>query len=136
MDRAGYDFQSPDKENRDWKETRSQTRGNHTVRPGHVRDQARRHAAREGRADHQRDTRCRGRRDRQRRQIRVFSQVVTFLNSNMRYITNLPGENAECLFHGPVEVFEHISGVPPVIVMDNACLSSNKSACREVVTFC
>ena len=25
MDRAGYDFQSPDKENRDWKETRSQT---------------------------------------------------------------------------------------------------------------
>lgn len=77
-----------------------------------------------------------GRRDRQRRQIRVFSQVVTFLNSNMRYITNLPGENAECLFHGPVEVFEHISGVPPVIVMDNACLSSNKSACREVVTFC
>ena len=51
MDRAGYDFQSPDNENRDWKEARSQTRGNHTVRPGHVREQARRHGAGEGRAD-------------------------------------------------------------------------------------
>lgn len=77
-----------------------------------------------------------GGRDRQRSQIRVFSQVVAFLNSNMRYVTNLPGKNAECLCHGPVEVFEHISGVSPVIVMDNACLSSNRSACHEVVTFC
>lgn len=77
-----------------------------------------------------------GGRDRQRSQIRVFSQVVTFLNSNMWYVTNLPGKNAECLCHGPVEVFEHISGVSPVIVMDNACLSSNRSACHEVVTFC
>ena len=57
--------------NRDWKEARSQTRGNHTVRPGHVRDQARHHGAREGRADRQRDARRRGGRDRQRRQIRA-----------------------------------------------------------------
>ena len=57
MARAGYDFQSITLENRDWKETRSQTRGNHTVRPGHVRDQARRHGAGEGRADRQRDAR-------------------------------------------------------------------------------
>lgn len=63
-------------------------------------------------------------------------RFVTFLNSNMWYVTNLPGKNAECLCHGPVEVFEHISGVSPVIVMDNACLSSNRSACHEVVTFC
>ena len=35
-------------------------------------------------------------------------------------MTSLPGENAECLCHGLVEVFEHIGGVPPVIVMDNA----------------
>ena len=41
-----------------------------------------------------------GGRDRQRSQIRVFSQVVTFLNSNMWYVTNLPGKNAECLCHG------------------------------------
>ena len=44
--------------------------GNHTVRPGHVRDQARRHGARQGRADRQRDARRGGRPDRQRRQIR------------------------------------------------------------------
>ncbi len=46
--------------------------------------------------------------------------VVAFPYSNMRYVTSLPGENAECLCHGLVEVFEHIGGVPPVIVMDNA----------------
>ena len=57
MARAGYDFQSPDNENRDWKEARSHVQGNHTVRPGHVREQARRHGAREGRADRQRDAR-------------------------------------------------------------------------------
>ncbi|TCE59335.1 MFS permease [Bifidobacterium longum subsp. longum] len=44
--------------------------GNHTVRPGHVRDQARRHGARQGRADRQRDARRGGRPNRQRRQIR------------------------------------------------------------------
>ena len=43
--------------NRDWKEARSHVQGNHTVRPGHVRGQARRHGAREGRADRQRDAR-------------------------------------------------------------------------------
>lgn len=32
--------------------------------------------------------------------------VVTFPHSNMRYVTSLPGENAECLCHGLVEVFE------------------------------
>lgn len=40
--------------NRDWKEARGHVQGNHTVRPGHVREQARRHGAREGRADRQR----------------------------------------------------------------------------------
>ena len=57
MARTGYDFQSPTQENRDWKEARSHVQGNHTVRPGHVRDQARHHGAREGRADRQRDAR-------------------------------------------------------------------------------
>ena len=32
--------------------------------------------------------------------------VVAFPRSNMRYAASLPGENAECLCHGPVEVFE------------------------------
>lgn len=53
----GTIFSRQTMKNRDWKEARSQTRGNHTVRPGHVREQARRHGAGEGRADRQRDAR-------------------------------------------------------------------------------
>ena len=33
--------------------------------------------------------------------------------SNMRLCVALPGENAECLCHGLMLVFEHIGGVPP-----------------------
>lgn len=58
--------------------------------------------------------------------------VVTFPHSNMRYVTSLPGENAECLCYGPVEVFEHIGGVPPVIVMDNATGAGRRNARGEV----
>ena len=50
----------------------------------------------------------------------------------MRYVTSLPGENAECLCHGLVEVFEHIGGVPPVIVMDNATGAGRRNARGEV----
>ena len=49
----------------------------------------------------------------------------------MRYVTSLPGENAECLCHGLVEVFEHIGGVPPVIVMDNATGAGRRNARDE-----
>lgn len=59
----GTIFSRQTMKNRDWKEARSQTRGNHTVRPGHVREQARHHGAREGRAD------------RQRREIRAFRRT-------------------------------------------------------------
>ena len=58
--------------------------------------------------------------------------VVTFPHSNMRYVTSLPGENAECLCHGLIEVFEHIGGVPPVIVMDNATGAGRRNAKGEV----
>lgn len=58
--------------------------------------------------------------------------VVTFPHSNMRYAASLPGENAECLCHGPVEVFEHIGGVPPAIVMDNATGAGRRNAKGEV----
>ncbi|WP_131232669.1 IS21 family transposase, partial [Bifidobacterium longum] len=58
--------------------------------------------------------------------------VVTFPHSNMRYVTSLPGENAECLCHGLVEVFGHIGGVPPVIVMDNATGAGRGNARGEV----
>ena len=47
-------------------------------------------------------------------------------------MTSLPGENAECLCHGLVEVFEHIGGVPPVIVMDNATGAGRRNARGEV----
>ena len=38
----------------------------------------------------------------------------------MRYAVALPGENAECVCEGLLEVFEHIGAVPPVLVLDNA----------------
>ncbi|MFQ9789920.1 MAG: IS21 family transposase [Bifidobacterium bifidum] len=50
----------------------------------------------------------------------VHCLVVSLPYSNMRLCVALPGENAECLCHGLMLVFEHIEGVPPVIVMDNA----------------
>ena len=53
----GTIFSRQTMKNRDWKEAWSHVQGNHTVRPGHVREQARRHGAREGRADRQRDAR-------------------------------------------------------------------------------
>lgn len=58
--------------------------------------------------------------------------VVTFPHSNMRYVASLPGENAECLCHGLVEVFERIGGVPSVIVMDNATGAGRRNARGEV----
>lgn len=58
--------------------------------------------------------------------------VVAFPHSNMRYAASLPGENAECLCHGLVEVFGHIGGVPPVIVMDNATGAGRRNARGEV----
>ena len=61
----------------------------------------------------------------------VHCLVVSLPYSNMRLCVALPGENAECLCHGLMLVFEHIGGVPPVIVMDNAtgavCMSCSKA---------
>lgn len=57
MGRAGYDFQSPDNEKPRLEGGARPCPGKYTVRPGHVREQARRHGAREGRADRQRDAR-------------------------------------------------------------------------------
>ena len=50
----------------------------------------------------------------------------------MRLCVALPGENAECLCHGLMLVFEHIGGVPPVIVMDNATGAGRRNAKGEV----
>ena len=53
----GTIFSRQTMKNRDWKEARSHVQGNHTVRPGHVREQARRHGAREGHRAAERDAR-------------------------------------------------------------------------------
>ena len=46
----------------------------------------------------------------------VHCLVASFPYSNMRYAVALPGENAECVCEGLLEVFEHIGAVPPVLV--------------------
>ena len=58
----------------------------------------------------------------------VHCLVVSLPYSNMRLCVALPGENAECLCHGLMLVFEHIGGVPPVIVMDNATGAGRRNA--------
>jgi transposase len=62
----------------------------------------------------------------------VHCLVVSLPYSNMRLCVALPGENAECLCHGLMLVFEHIGGVPPVIVMDNATGAGRRNAKGEV----
>lgn len=46
--------------------------------------------------------------------------VVTFPFSNMRFVQAYGGETAECVCHGLRQLFEHIGGVPRVLVFDNA----------------
>ena len=50
----------------------------------------------------------------------VHCLVASLPYSNMRLRVALPGENAERLCYGLMLVLEHIGGVPPAIVMDNA----------------
>ena len=50
----------------------------------------------------------------------VHCLVASFPHSNMRYAAALPGENAECVCEGLLEIFEHIGMVPPLMVFDNA----------------
>lgn len=62
----------------------------------------------------------------------VHCLVVCFPYSNMRLCVALPGENAECLCHGLMLVFEHIGGVPPLMVLDNATGAGHRNAKGEV----
>ena len=66
----------------------------------------------------------------------VHCLVVSLPYSNMRLCVALPGENAECLCHGLMLVFEHIGGVPPVIVMDNATGAGRRNACLCSISCC
>ncbi|OZG56692.1 integrase [Bifidobacterium myosotis] len=65
-------------------------------------------------------------------QTDVHCLVVSLPWSNMRLCVALPGENAECLCHGLMLVFEHIGGVPPLVVMDNATGAGHRNAKGEV----
>ena len=46
--------------------------------------------------------------------------VVTFPQSNMRYVQSFLGETAECVCQGLRTICEHIGGVPTMMVFDNA----------------
>ena len=58
--------------------------------------------------------------------------VVTFPHSNKRYVASQPGENAECICEGLETIFEHIGGVPSVLVIDNASGAGHRNARGEV----
>lgn len=51
---------------------------------------------------------------------RLHHLVCNFPFSNMGLAQVFPGENAECVFEGPMEAFSYIGGVPRRIVFDNA----------------
>ena len=44
---------------------------------------------------------------------------LSFPQSNQGFVQLFPGENAECLLEGLVNIFNHIGGVPPEIWFDN-----------------
>lgn len=50
----------------------------------------------------------------------VHFLAVSFPYSNMRYVAALPGETAECVCHGLLQVFGHMGMAPRVLVFDNA----------------
>ncbi|KLN74275.1 transposase, partial [Bifidobacterium bifidum LMG 13195] len=59
--------------------------------------------------------------------------VASFPYSNKRYVVALPGENAQCVCEGLVEIFEHIGLVPMVLVMDNATGAALHGCCQDIV---
>lgn len=65
-------------------------------------------------------------------EVQTHCLVVSLPWSNMRLCVAMPAENAECLCAGLMLVFEHIGGVPPVIVMDNATGAGHRDARGEV----
>ena len=50
----------------------------------------------------------------------VHFLAVSFPYSNMRWVAALPGETAECVCQGLLEVFERTGMTPGVVVFDNA----------------
>lgn len=52
--------------------------------------------------------------------VRIHALVLTFPFSNAGYLQLFRGENAECVVHGLVDLFQHLGGAPRRIVFDNA----------------
>ena len=52
--------------------------------------------------------------------VRYKYFVLSFPYSNKAYCQISPGENCECVCQGLINIFEHIKGVPTVVVFDNA----------------
>lgn len=52
--------------------------------------------------------------------VRIHLLCITFPYSNAGYMQLFHGENAECVVHGLVDIFQHIGGVPRRLVFDNA----------------
>ena len=63
---------------------------------------------------------------------KVHCLVASFPYSNKRYVVALPGENAQCVCEGLVEIFEHIGLVPMVLVMDNATGAAHRTAWDKI----
>lgn len=61
---------------------------------------------------------------------------ISFPYSNQGYQQLFPGENAECLFEGLVNIFEHIGGVPHEIWFDNmsAIVTEIRSGADRLLT--
>lgn len=66
------------------------------------------------------------------REVTVHCLVATFPHSNMRYVAAMPGENAECVCEGLLEIFEHVGLVPPLLVFDNATGAAHRVAWDKV----
>lgn len=58
----------------------------------------------------------------------VHFLAVSFPYSNMRWVAALPGETAECVCQGLLEVFERTGMTPGVVVFDNATGVGHRNA--------
>lgn len=52
--------------------------------------------------------------------------VLSFPQSNTGWVQGFLGETAECLCQGLMDVFEHIGGAPPRLVIDNATAAGRR----------
>lgn len=52
--------------------------------------------------------------------VRIHALCLTFPYSNAGYLQLFRGENAECVVHGLVDLFQHVGGCPQRLIFDNA----------------